>query len=117
MTTETGSRTRRPDRHALAVAQAAANAISPAKVLLFGSRARGDHRPDSDINLLLVSQKANPEATAELARTAAKRFMQSSGEPQPRLSIHTMTQAEFQRRRQREGDIAHRAATEGIAIN
>ena len=28
--------------------------FSPLKVLLFGSRARGDHRPDSDIDLIVV---------------------------------------------------------------
>lgn len=106
-----------PDRHAVAVAQAAANAVSPARVLLFGSRARGDHRPDSNINLLVVSQKANPDGAAELARTAARRFMDSTGEAQPRLSIHAMSQADFERRRDKEGDVAHRATAEGIPIN
>jgi predicted nucleotidyltransferase len=30
----------------------------PEKIVLFGSRARGDHRPDSDVDLLIV-QKSN----------------------------------------------------------
>ncbi len=33
---------------------------NPLKVVLFGSRARGDHRPDSDIDLLIVEQSSLP---------------------------------------------------------
>jgi len=32
------------------------HAGSPEKVVLFGSRARGDAKPDSDIDLLVVEQ-------------------------------------------------------------
>ena len=32
----------------------------PQKVVLFGSRARGDHRPDSDIDLLIVEESSRP---------------------------------------------------------
>ena len=32
----------------------------PLKVVLFGSRARGDHRPDSDIDLLIVEHSSLP---------------------------------------------------------
>lgn len=35
-----------------------AAAARPEKIVLFGSRARGDHRPDSDIDLLVI-QKSN----------------------------------------------------------
>lgn len=33
-------------------------AAQPERIILFGSRARGDHRPDSDIDLLVI-QKSN----------------------------------------------------------
>jgi len=33
-------------------------AVHPEKIVLFGSRGRGDHRPDSDIDLLVI-QKSN----------------------------------------------------------
>lgn len=36
------------------------HAIAPEKILLFGSRARGDHRPDSDIDLLIIQQSSRP---------------------------------------------------------
>jgi len=51
---------RRPDRASLAVAHLAAAALASGfgarlcGVWLYGSRARGDHRPDSDLDLLVV---------------------------------------------------------------
>ena len=33
-------------------------AAHPEKIVLFGSRARGDHRPDSDVDLLII-QRSN----------------------------------------------------------
>ncbi len=47
--------TSKADPKAVAVARAVYDAVRPEKVILFGSRARGDHRPDSDIDLLIVS--------------------------------------------------------------
>jgi len=32
----------------------------PQKIVLFGSRARGDHRPDSDIDLLVIEDSPLP---------------------------------------------------------
>jgi len=36
------------------------SAGSPLKVVLFGSRARAEHRPDSDIDLLVVEESVLP---------------------------------------------------------
>ena len=47
--------TSKADPKAVAVARAVYDAVRPEKVILFGSRARGDHRPDSDIDLLIIS--------------------------------------------------------------
>jgi predicted nucleotidyltransferase len=33
---------------------------NPQKIVLFGSRARGDHRPDSDIDLLIIKESSLP---------------------------------------------------------
>ncbi len=37
-------------------------AARPHKIILFGSRSRGDARPDSDIDLLVMSDDARPRA-------------------------------------------------------
>lgn len=51
------------DPRALAVARAVYEALEPEAVILFGSRARGDYRADSDIDLLLIvgDNPKNPE--------------------------------------------------------
>ena len=36
-------------------------AVDPDKIILFGSRARGDNRPDSDFDLLLVKRSEAPK--------------------------------------------------------
>ena len=35
-------------------------AIDPVKVIVFGSRARGDHRPHSDLDILVIAESAEP---------------------------------------------------------
>ena len=34
--------------------------LDPDRIIMFGSRARGDHRPDSDLDLLLVKDSSEP---------------------------------------------------------
>ena len=34
--------------------------VHPEKIVLFGSRARGDHRPDSDVDLLVIQETTAP---------------------------------------------------------
>jgi HEPN domain-containing protein/predicted nucleotidyltransferase len=46
---------RPPDPKACAVARAVGEAVHPNRVILFGSRARGDFSPDSDIDLLIIT--------------------------------------------------------------
>ena len=36
------------------------DAIDPDRIILFGSRARGDARPDSDFDLLLIKRSDDP---------------------------------------------------------
>ena len=44
-----------PDPKACAVARAVGDAVHPGRVILFGSRARGDFSPDSDVDLLVIT--------------------------------------------------------------
>ena len=36
-------------------------AVDPDKIILFGSRARGDYRPDSDLDLLVIKASEEPQ--------------------------------------------------------
>jgi predicted nucleotidyltransferase len=47
------------------------DAASPDKVILFGSRARGDHRPDSDIDLLIIKDSGLPRSRRSMDIHAA----------------------------------------------
>jgi len=42
------------------IARLIASAGDPLKIILFGSRARNEHRPDSDIDLLVVEESDLP---------------------------------------------------------
>lgn len=77
-----------PDAIALAAAQAAQTAVAPDTVILFGSRARGDHRPDSDIDLLVICH-GNDIHTAGRARRAVKSHFKTRP-PQLELDIVTI---------------------------
>ncbi len=44
-----------PDPKACAVARAVGDAVHPGRVILFGLRARGDFNPESDVDLLVIT--------------------------------------------------------------
>ena len=49
---------RNPDPGAVQEARQVHGMVQPRATILFGSRARGDHRPDSDIDIQLVEERA-----------------------------------------------------------
>ena len=54
-----------PNPEGLATAADIQRLIHPAQVLLVGSRAVGDHRPDSDIDLMAICPDAATQAKAD----------------------------------------------------
>ena len=65
------------DPHALAIARAAQDAVAPgATVVLFGSRATGRHRPDSDVDLMVLTHHKSPQVMARAAARAARKYME-----------------------------------------
>ena len=52
-------RAMRPDSPALTVADVVQKSVALAKVILFGSRAGGDNRPNSDIDLIAIADASN----------------------------------------------------------
>ncbi|MDQ6632769.1 MAG: nucleotidyltransferase domain-containing protein [Verrucomicrobiota bacterium] len=44
--------------------------VAPAKIILFGSRARGDSKEDSDFDLLVVQDEPFPSQKVRLEKTA-----------------------------------------------
>jgi hypothetical protein len=54
-----------------AVVRRIVDIVDPVSVWLFGSRARGDHRPDSDFDLLVVTKVEDGEAGYDYDRVYA----------------------------------------------
>jgi predicted nucleotidyltransferase len=85
--------------------------FSPSMVLLFGSRARGEARPDSDVDLIVVWKDENPPRN----RSAALRLaLGRVGFP---MDLAVVTPNEFEKFREWRGHILHSAAREGIILH
>ena len=42
------------------IARRIVQVCEPQKIIVFGSRARGDHRPDSDVDILVIAESDEP---------------------------------------------------------
>ena len=85
--------------------------FNPRKVILFGSRARGDADENSDIDLLvLLDDDAPPEHfTAQAAHEARRGFKRA-------VDIVTSRLSTFERRAATVGTAAHHVAEEGRIV-
>jgi uncharacterized protein len=82
------------------------------QIILFGSRARGDARPDSDFDLLVVLRDLTPREIRPL-RLSLYRALRSTGvgaEP------WVMSEKEFAETRSVIGGLAYPASTEGLVL-
>lgn len=82
------------------------------RIILFGSRARGDARPDSDFDLLVVLRDATPEEK-EASLLTLYRTLEGAGvvaEP------WVMTEAEFEETKGVIGGLAYPAWKEGVLL-
>ena len=98
------------------VAAAVGSALHARCVVLYGSRARGDHRADSDIDLAIIT--ADTELTAqqrsglrERARAAAL-----SVAPGNRIDVIVWTEAEYRTKKRSINHVAGRAWREGLIL-
>jgi hypothetical protein len=126
---KTGRKKSQPSRHigaydprALAVGQAVLRETGAEDVILFGSRARGDYREDSDIDLLLIhpgplcfdpeSGEARDEFKSS-AKTKAKNLYGMT----VNVQLAWFTAEEFHRMRRSLNHVAAIASEEGINMN
>jgi HEPN domain-containing protein len=105
------------DPKALGVAKAVYEAISPNRVILFGSRARGDHREaESDIDILIVSDQAGDAAVVEDAESAARQRADTLFNHDVPIQLLWRTTDEFQQTRRTINGVVARAIDEGIIM-
>ena len=103
-----------PEQHGLNIARAVQQAVAPNIVILFGSRATGQHRADSDVDLLVVSMDGSQKGSN--AGRAAGAYM-SENPPFLEVNIVSMTLAEFQRNRRAKQHLAGQADHYGVVID
>ncbi len=93
-----------------AMTERIARLFDPIKIILFGSHARGDAKPDSDLDLLVVlSRVTNKRATAVEIRRALADFPVSK-------DIIVTTPDEIARRGDLVGDVLRPALKEGRVL-
>lgn len=78
-----------------------------ARVILFGSRARGDHEPESDIDLLIVTSDGKTEVHEVALRL---------GYDEPYLSVRVMSAAEYQRHQRSRDPLYVNIRRDGIEL-
>ena len=108
------------DPKARAVAKAVYDALRPRSVILFGSRARGDFRRDSDIDLLVITEgdrrlgRQEYVATCKTAHAKAGELYEDCGFG---VDVLDMTSDEFRHRRRAKNHVAGQAARDGVDMN
>ena len=102
------------DAHACVVAQAVEAVAGVERVILFGSRARGDHGPESDIDLLVVGDVKLGDPIFKACHRAADRAIKKEYRHSVNVEIVPLTAHHFDFMQHGLNDIAAKAAHDGI---
>jgi predicted nucleotidyltransferase len=87
--------------------------LQPVQVWLFGSRARGEARADSDWDFMAILPDGAPEQDLDLCSVWQRlRDLQLQ-----RVEVFTMTRSEFEEWRQSLGTLAEIVASTGIVVH
>ena len=100
----------KPDPAALAVAKSMQKIMPSAQVILNGSRAVGQHREDSDVDLMAVF---DDEGTRILADEALSLVLPSYDDG-PQVHVYTIVRADFERLARLAQSFAGQAARHGV---
>ena len=84
--------------------------LQPAEVILLGSRAAGDHRPDSDVDLMAVALDENGKREAD----GILRDLLEGKYDVPVVNVTTITREEFRRTAPMAQSQAGQAARHGV---
>jgi predicted nucleotidyltransferase len=94
-----------------AVQRIVVNVSQPAKVILFGSYARGDADEGSDLDLMVVERELTDKASEYL------KLKQAIGRIGVGVDLLLFSELEFQRRSQVPGTVLYWAKTEGKVLH
>ena len=105
-----------PDMLACPVAQVVYDTVHPMSVFLFGSRARGDYRPDSDIDLLLITKDVCHAQIYGEACVAAQRQIHAIYGEDIGLDLVNLTRTDYVKFNRARNHIAYKTRQEGILM-
>lgn len=94
-----------------AVAERLGQAAPDATIILFGSHARGDARPDSDLDILVI------EHGVVAQRAEAARLRDVLGDLDASIDIIVTSRATFEEWAEESGTVIHEAAREGRVLH
>ncbi|MDE2813122.1 MAG: nucleotidyltransferase domain-containing protein [Gemmatimonadota bacterium] len=99
-----------PDPVGLTIARRIQQKSRPAEIILAGSRAAGDHRPDSDVDLIAI---APDDDGAERTKAVLKELLEGKRDV-PVVNVVTITRKEFQRTAPLAQSLAGQTARHGV---
>ena len=109
------------DRRAQSVAEAVYEAVRPIAVILFGSRARGDYRDDSDVDLLVIVPDEGAEDWKETYMAACRAASDQSraiyGDLLISVDVLRMSAERFADCRRAPNHVAGQAARDGVVVS
>ena len=108
---------RPPDPKACAVARAVGEAVHPDRVILFGSRARGDFSPDSDIDLLIIGSGAVGAQAYQRTSVAAHRTVEELYGDSISVDLVRMSERAFRDGCRARNHVAGQAVRDGLDAN
>ena len=104
-----------PDAVGLTVARAAQRVAAPDTVILFGSRARGDHRANSDVDLLIVYNDSSITPRGDVRQAIREYF--AAHPPALSVDIVTMSRDRFDYCSRAQNHVAGQALQDGIIMS
>ncbi len=109
------------DAHAASiqpVADAIGGALDARCVVLYGSRARGDHRADSDIDLAIIAAEAEltPQQRYDLRECARAAALSAAPSHIKHIDVIVWTETEYRTKKRSVNHVAGRAWREGLVL-
>ena len=109
------------DPRAKAVAEAVYDAVHPVAVILFGSRARGDYRDDSDVDLLVITEDAGEEVDWRPGYVDACKAAHTKAEAVygflMGVDVVSMPESKFADCRRAKNHVAGQAVRDGVVVS
>ena len=96
------------------VVSATVDAVDPERIILFGSRARGDARPDSDLDLLVVERE--PFAGSRSRKQELKRIRRALWRFRVPIDVLIYSRDEIEEWRSSAHHVIGRSLREGVTL-